>query len=227
MADLVQSLSDQRIQLGAEEIIRPMRFGSNWIKLRIGMRLSFNGIARLANGYFVVGVCQGSSASSGFTAASPTDYWGVSFGPGPTDFVYNLGSPQNYYFTNSGNPTLYHRLGTTSTNTNFGAASSYHSAAPARSIYMVTFTKTGGNIVAVPSNPANLSSVADATQAQLLNMMDDDAGSGWSAIYTNMNSWTLTLAQGGGGQAMDSVSIYWNHSTPTVEISDLCVVKLQ
>jgi hypothetical protein len=64
---------------------------------------------------------------------------------------------------------------------------------------------------------------AKARWYDLLRVAEDQGvSSAYSANYMKLQGGnTLT----GLSSNMDTLSIYWNKSTPTVEISDLCVVR--
>jgi hypothetical protein len=225
MANIVQFLSDNRIQMGAEEIFRPMAWGTRWSKLRIGMRIGINAQTSFNNGLFAVGVSQG---NLGYGSSAPTDYfggyWGGTTGPTPNTFAFTQGATVSFFTTQSGQITAVQRSGNQGGIGTIGASAANFAAGPNRSIYFCTITKGASYTITstVPTNPSN---AGDCSYATFLNMLDDDAGTSWTNYFA-ITTFSPTVPVGNSPQLMDTVTVYWNHSFPTIDISDLVVVRM-
>ena len=89
------------IRLLNEEFIRPMSFGDNWTKLRIGVLLGV-GNTRLCSGLVDIGVCSGTRRGVG--SGNPVNYVGGGWGGGNTGRVTQGNAPtypQGMSFTNT------------------------------------------------------------------------------------------------------------------------------
>jgi hypothetical protein len=233
MAYIVQNLSlaDQRIQLGAEEIVRAMEIGTNWTKIRIGMRLCMVGSATFAGGDLSVGVCQG---NKGKTPVDTTDAVGIQCGavtnPMSLTWTYSISLPTYAYFQhNFAGAHAFRKVGNQLANSLVGGSYvSMFVATPFlntnRCGFYVDITKSGSGLV-ISNWSANSASpvMADVSRyAHLVNMESENAISVSGQAY-NANGITLTTV--GGSFAWDSVFVTWNRSMPVIEINDLTVVR--
>ncbi len=219
MANIVESISgDRRIQLGAEEFIRPFSFGASWTKIRIGLRLSILGRTQINNALFAVGVCQG---YSGWNSPTPTDYFGFFYGGtgGPNAMSVTVGTV-TYYTTSSGQATAIHRTGGVQTQVSSGVSGGSIGAWPTRTAWFVTITKSATMTIQLNwlLNPA-----ADQSLLNFMLMEEDEAAN--AGLFSGWSSAAPTVSSGTSSGMMDSVSVSWNHSVPVMEISDLMVVK--
>lgn len=237
MAFIVEQYTgDQGIQIGAEDVIRPFSFGTNWQKIRIGCRLALNGYGSLGDtslygaaqaGGPRLGVCTG---SLGALASSTTDaVWGSYWAN--FDIVIAGTAPLRYYRPSSGSALFFfkgfQRVGTTSTI--FGSSSvttPSFSANPTalRSNYFIDFTKgTIGNSTIVMTfwynTVANV--VSDRTQGDFLAAMENEAAPALMSAYS-LSSPTLPTRF---VKDWDSMLVGWTRSTPTMCVYDICVVR--
>ena len=67
-----------------------------------------------------------------------------------------------------------------------------------------------------------MASLATAFYTLLRAGEDENLSTAFSATYTTT---AVTVAVTGLPAVMDTLSIYWNKSTPTVEISDISVIR--
>lgn len=233
MAYIVQNLSlaDQRIQLGAEEIVRAMEIGTNWTKIRIGMRLCVLSSAGFTGLDFSVGVCQGNKGKS---PVDTTDAVGIQAGgvtnPMNLTWTYSISLPTYAYIThNFSGAHAFRKVGNQLANSLVGGGTvTYIITAPFlntnRSAYYVDITKSPGSLVISNWQPPSMNPVmTDVSRyAHLVNMESENAISISGQSY-QANGITLTSV--GGSFAWDSVFVNWNRSLPVVEINDLTVVR--
>lgn len=233
MAYIVQNLSlaDQRIQLGAEEIVRAMEIGTNWTKIRIGMRLCFLGNATFNGGDFSVGVCQG---DKGKTAVDTTDAVGIQCGsvtnPMSVIWTYSVNLPTYAYFQhNYFGAHAFRKVGNQLTNSVAGGGSVAEFVATPfvntnRCGYYVDITKSPGSLVIAnwAAGSASPAMVDVSRYAHLVNMESENAISISGQAY---NSNGIVLTSVGGNYAWDSVFVTWNRSMPVIEVNDLTVVR--
>lgn len=224
MAFIVETITgDRRLQLGNEDFVRPMLIGTNWKKIRIGLRWAFNDTGGdILTAGFVAGVCQGTQYS--YSSPSCTDFIGVSLPGGATPdtiSLVRLTSTAVYYASpgNANGATIHKKVGAVTTvvamGLNYGA---YTNAVPSsyRSLYFIEITKGAPNYTVGVWN--QYQHQTDFSRATFIGMMDNESAPAPLAATS------ATPAYSGNG-LFDSVCLRWNKSTPTVEISDLTVVR--
>jgi len=224
--------SEQRVQLGADEIIRPMAWGTNWAKIRIGMRIAINTQQTFANAAFIVGVCQGNTA--GWTSTSTTDAIGISQG----NIFTNIYNTSWGYFSAFGGVNIGgtsgiccgRKVGANYTsNTAVNTASIYCAAQPlmgaARSIFLVDISKNFNGTISATTWGLDLSSVSqDCSRFWLLYQMENETAPKTPANsgLTSNGAASLSVA---GSLAWDNVFISWSRSVPIMEVCDVTVVR--
>jgi hypothetical protein len=222
-----QLIGEKCIQIGHEEIARGMSFGTDWIKIRVGVRMwmlpgiSMASIGGLSN-TLAVGISQGTSNL--FYSNDTTDYMAIALGQPRSILTYSTNGISSSDYTYPASSGAYYMLKTGNTVVS-GPAYSINSAAHVgagkniRSAIYVDFTKTifGYYLVTVYTHQAN---VTDQARSTFLSVMENDG--------------TLTAPQSSFGQAQipytgaglyDSVGVLWSRCYPAVEISDICVTR--
>ena len=226
---------DKRIQLGYEEIVRPLSMGTDWQSLRIGIRFAVNDSARvqITQLALLLGVCQG---NSGITATTTTDWIGGGlFGSllpsgttGGTSSTFTAGSP-NYF--SGGNQV--NALWKTGTNVTYGAFTGVTS-------FMVG-TGIGGAFGAQNMNHFYV----DIAKGNPTYSITDYYADGVANVQTNitdsifrqnMEKTATTPANTASGAAkaltytgsglFNSVSVSWWKAWPNIEIDSLWVVRI-
>ena len=225
---------DKRIQLGYEEIVRPLSMGTNWQSLRIGIRFAVNDAARVQINQFalLLGVCQG---NSGILATSTTDWIGGGlFGSllpsgttGGATSPFTAGTPN--YFAGSNQVSALWKTGVSIT---YGSVTSVTS-------YMVG-TGAGGSYLAQNMNHLYVDiakgspnySVTDYYADSIANVQTNITDSIFrqnmeraTATPTNTASGAKALAYTGSG-LFDSVSVSWWKAWPNIEIDSLWIVRI-
>jgi hypothetical protein len=224
MAYIVETIAgDKRIQLGNEDFVRPMGFGANWKKIRIAMRLAFNDSGSdITTAGFVVGVCQGTQYS--YSSANCIDFIGASIPGGATPDTISLTRTTStiLYYTSPGNSSgmaVHKKVGAVITAVSYGLnVTGYFNAVPTayRSLYFVDIAKGSPNYAINTWTQSQHQS--DFSRDTYISMLDNESAP------TPLASSAATPAYSGSG-LFDSVCIRWNKSTPTIEISDLTVVR--
>lgn len=228
MAYIVQnvSLADQRIQLGAEELIRGLDFGTNWGKVRIGMRVAVQANSSFTGLDFAVGVCQG---NKGYTATDTVDAVGARTGaianPMSVTWTYNANGYVSHNFVG---PFVFRKVGSQIVSSTFGGSyAAYMAAQPnvntVRTGYYVDITKSAGAITVSTWRPASaIPAQTDCSRyAHLVNMETENAISVAGQGY-NTDGLVLSI---GGSQAWDSLFVSWSRLMPVIEINDLTVLR--
>lgn len=229
MAQIVETIiGDRRIQLGNEEMIRQMSFGSKWSKLRIIVRFSINGTANITAPEFVVGVCCG--LTNGYKSSNTDFVFGLCI-PGfhssiQDNLNYNAGPPAWYQSSDSIGYDVTWRTGNTTTkNHPTGVSSFVASTANNPPACLAVDIVRIGTVYSVPAwyCPNSQAQVqAGNTQKQQFIGADSETGSPWS----NMTQATLTSSNSVSDPHMcDCVTVFWSKASPTAEISDLQVVR--
>ena len=234
MASIVENIiGDRALQLGSEEFVRKMAIGNNWNFLRIAARIQVNGLADIAAPRLQLGLCDGDQAT--FTSAN-CNYVGATL---------NVENSARWRFSSDtyrGGVTAItngalgvKKIINTTTEQALGVAIENYIAAASLgnpSLYFVDVLRASASSYTVYFNRCQLSQVTNAaanltsTYAFLRCAEDELLTSTFAANY--ITSYTAASADAtltGMSANMDTVSIYWNHSTPTVEISDLSIIR--
>ena len=226
-------LGDTRLQLGAEEITRPLQTGAQWTKIRIGVRMacltgnSMTNGGTLLGGTLCAGVCAG---SKGFSAVDCADAVGAWFGgvippynsvqwtyntPGYISAVSGL-----YAFRKSGSSIV--------SATALGGSAPMVIAWPltntvvSASYWDITRTTAATTTVAVfnPFSPSYITT--NVTRTQHLSNMESETNLGAGGNTYGSISATVTTTNA----AWDTVFLGWGRSSPVLEIHDLNVLRL-
>jgi len=229
MASIVENITGNKaLQLGNEEFVRKMTWGNNWNWLRIGCRASLNGSATLSTIRLQLGVANGdtdtwsSSNCAGYVAAC----CGAITNTGGTTLTWD---GTNYRYSGPGvnDSGATSKLGSTVSDTQGGTngtlryiASSAGGSNP--SILMADIVRVGGGTYTCYWRTVTSTQLAQLpTFYDFLRCMEDNSLSSYAPTYiggaSGMNRTTV--------DNLDTLSVYWNYSTPTIEIADLCVVR--
>jgi len=224
-----------RLQLGREEVIRPLAMGTNWQKIRIGVRLCISDAFRGTGlgtpfGFGLgLGVCQGSTTS--FLADTVTDWIGggaLGQTAAPSGSLVFAASTPNTFALNGGRPNALWKVGSTYTFTAEDSAQQFFVGSGTGGAYAGQFMSqmyldiTKGS----PNYTIQLwyNSTAGAAQTNITN----------TAFLTNMeNQATPTGMQPAGAKSLayigaglfDCLSIVNFKSWPNTEIDSLAVVR--
>ena len=106
MAFILQNSDDRRIQVGGEELLRPLSFGTNWTRLRVGYRFRLNASFTIPAGILMVGLCQG---AQGFLSPSTTDYLGMQVGNVVAGVIWTMTTGGAYPYVVMGNNSITYR----------------------------------------------------------------------------------------------------------------------
>jgi hypothetical protein len=225
MAAIV-NVSDKRFQLGREDWVRTMSIGTNWTKIRVGVTWAINGVAAFPNGFFLIGLCQG-----GIPYSSPNciDFVGRtantmsvannSYTSTPVGSQsYNVGNSPSYFFFKKG-------TGLTATTT--GASdneSVWAGASGKKTAVFMDFIKNGDTTIGNSLWYHNVTT--PNTDWNTLQRFLQDAESE-NAIPNLAGGGIFTGGVTGSNQLWDSVNLYWNKSSPTIEIGAVVVIKFR
>lgn len=224
MAAIVETLvGDKRLQLGVEEFVRPFAFGNNWNYIRVGVRMAVGGSATITNAQLQIGVCSGTTAT--FNNANTTDYIGAHLGNGfgAATFTYNAGPPAYYNISNQF--ILVRRVGNTNTTTGIGSNNYFLSAVASganRSLFMVDFLRLNSTSMTIKPWIAGSSTAAQTDAVPYIL---------WRCAENEVNPFTAFVSAGANfdtvacGSFYDTVSIYWNKASPTIEVSEIMVMR--
>lgn len=228
MASIVENITgDKALQLGNEEFVRKMAIGNNWNKLRIGMRVLVNGTGDIANPRLQLGVCSGDTNT--FASTNCTGYAGASLQPRVSNNMTYSGGVYTYGQAAALPPCLsIKKLVNTVTEANFsGTADGFLPSATLGTVALcfVDIVRASASSYTVAWQRCSTSVMASLATSlyTLLRVGEDEAlSSSFSTTYTT----TVTpVTVTGLPSIMDTVSIYWNKSTPTIEISDISIIR--
>lgn len=228
MASIVENISgDKALQLGGEEFVRPLSCGNNWNKIRIGIRLGMNGTTPLPAGAqrLAMGLCSGTQYT--YQSASCVSWAGISWGINPGS-GWSYDAINNYYGVYAGGSVSYAtgKVGATITDTSTGNNSQHNirgTAASAPSIIMVELVRvSSSSYTARGMMPAGQITQTPRFYDLIRSMEDEVVTGGYAVTFVDfLGAASVT----GLGSSLDTLSIYWNKLTPTIEISDICVLR--
>lgn len=229
-----QFVGDRGIQLGVEDVIRPFSFGTNWSKIRLGVRWAANGYAKIPDGPTLqpqvlpgIGVCTGNNAmySGTCTDAVLIPIWTVG-----SATTYAGTAPNNYY-TQAGAvaPLIQQRTGSTTIAGTGGFSTvtgSSISANPTllRGGFFWDITKGTIGAAGITTGGAYITAaqaVVDMSRGTFLANMENESGCTGSTFVT-----------GGAGSLptrfvkdWDSMFVHWIRAVPTLCVYDMTVVR--
>lgn len=223
------AIQDERIVLSNSQFARPFTIAT-WTTLRIALRLSMNNTgANIITPAFYVGI---SSGSTNLIMDATTTHWcGLKTNGTWNYFLAAGGAPTQYYGLN---PRATKRVGSTTTD-NATPTITTASCIPAnaaiamRCLYFVDITRVGYpgsgsysfNTKLIYDSGASASN--DVSVANFTDKADDVSPTQTSHLAGTAK--TLTVDEGTNG-VFNHVNCGWDQATPTIEISDLAVVKI-
>ena len=229
MASIVETISgDRALQLGNEEFVRKMAIGNNWNKLRLGMRVLVNGTGDIVTPRLQMGVCSGDTDT--FASTNCTGYAGATLrgrNSGNMTYsagVYTYGQAAAVPFALS-----VKKLVNTVTESNFvGTSDGFLPSATLgnAALCFVDIVRASSSSYTVSWARCSTSAMASLVTdfyTLLRTGEDENLSTTFSSTYTVAN--TIPISVTGLPAVMDTLSIYWNKSTPTVEISDISVIR--
>lgn len=223
------SLLDSRIQLSAEEITRPIAFGTNWVKARVGVRLIIQATQSISNyGDLWIGLCQGpygmlTNNTVDAVAAHPGANLGAS--ASMTWASGSVATTSNCYIARKVGASLVAGQGSNL----FGNPSTYLVASPAvnttRSAFYVDFVKSTSLMTMTLWAPTTTTAVSfDIPRYQHLANMENEGGPGYAGVSFNYNYAATSFATAA-TQPWDTVCVSWTRTQPVIEIDDITVVR--
>jgi hypothetical protein len=221
IVDLYSTRTDKGIQIGNEEILRPMSIGTNWQKIRVGIRLGITGPAAPITGCFIgYGVCTG---LNGWKNNNIQEWVGAGFGNLIESSVYTYTIATPPYYTNGGitMPGLTRINGVTTVRT--GSSTTGYLPANAlttRTAYYVDIQKGTPYTVITYQASSIGNAQTDITQSLFIQGMESDSTPTGTTSPVS-GTWTHP-----GPGLMDTVSVHWNRSTPAMNIFDIAVARI-
>lgn len=228
-----QFIGDRAIQLGNEELIRPMSFGTNWARLRVGITCAYSGgqttlaAGNSQGGLFgpLLGVCTGSTGRLSLVA---TDVIWTSWWSGGQNLTYS-GTTPNFYFDPSGTTAIaaWQRVGSTTANgtgfTNVRACVSANQNA-LRTFFAFDITKGSagvGTYSLTMYSQINTQITTDFTRAAFIAAMTNDG------TPTNTTGLGTALGYCGLRSVKDWNSVYIAHSRsqPALTVYNMAVAR--
>lgn len=226
-----QFVGDRSVQLGCEDFVRPMPWGTNWTKIRIGIRLATNGYATIGGWsgcapFPRIGVCTGSQAT---WAGTSTDcmVWTALTWNGTGN--YSGSAPNNYYFFTGGstNVAMFQKVGSA-----FNYLASYWSASVCwsanptalRSCWFLDIYKPSNafnNITATVYLPNSTQVLVDCTRSNYLAMLENETAPANLTGTGGANYGTMSRTN----KDWDSVFVAGMRAVPTTEFFDISLVR--
>lgn len=222
-ADIITTAGDKRISLtGSQPMVRVMNIGSDWTKLRIGMRLAVNSSGLNLDGatQLALGVCAGTASPYG-DPVSTTHF--IGWRRAVSTWTYNAGPPA--YFSSSGGFNLIKKVGITVTsNPGTEYAQAIISADPTvMQGVVIQLMKFGGTMRFWATHQAGLS-FSNLTDDLLYNYVNEESRfsdmipSGWS--WGAASGFLSVAFDEGVDGALNCLNLYWNGADP-LEVSGL------
>lgn len=216
--------TENRLVLGNEEYVRQMGItGAHWTKLRISIRFVFQDTgSSVVSSSFLLGLCEGTTNT--YRSANTTGYIGVGW------YVNSTMTWSGGYYSNANNTLdIVRRVGNSTTNTSCSTNYTYWRYGSGCNLFEVDFVKVGGNNLFIGVAKPTNSGVGPAfSRYDFLYYLEMETTAP-STYETNYMAWTTGLAtvayNGNDLNALDTVSVSWNKSTPAIEVADIAVLR--
>lgn len=223
MAWLYQAnTSTKGIQMGNEEWSHRMSIGTNWTKLRIGVRIAVptvQGFDGPVTGSFILGVTQGTQ--NVFKSPTCTEFMGFVLGNVSTS-SWSYGVNGTGYVFNP-RPVVINKLEGVVTVRNTGSANYYISANNnVRTMAFVDITKNSAtNYTIAPFLPGNTTqAVADNGLTNFIWSMESNT------TPLNCNTVVTGTFDYTGPGLMDSIYFGWERSVPPITLFDIAACRV-
>jgi hypothetical protein len=215
MAQII-SVLDKQIALGSEQYIRPMAWGSNWEKIRIGIRYNLYGSQWLPDGAsgLGIGLCHQSAQYHDANA----DMVFYRQGLGYSIYWYS----GNYFLYNQGQAGVIAKVGSNLTTVALGSnTNSTFGGAGNRFLMLLDVVKSGTSFT-LNCWPASLEGYWNATVNDLYSAMESVGNS-----IPKLSAFGSGTANYAGSGLLDSVWIGWQTTVPQVPfcISEVLVSR--
>lgn len=231
-----QLVGDHGMQIGCEEVIRPMSIGTSWTRLKIGIRFALTATAGLPvtnaqalNAQFKLGFCTGTTGSIGnVTDAIWAEYWSNSvgnqiayLGTAPNKYVAQAaGSINTYAYQRVGNTTIPFSSASTHSNVAVSASPSVlHSCA----MWILDKGTASTTVSTLAYWMSAAQAVTDMTRSAFLLAMELDGTP--SSMTAGSTISAVTLPAGRYTKDWNSAFVGWSRSTPSMTVYDLCIMR--
>lgn len=222
MASIVENIiGDRAIQLGNEEFVRKLSFGGGWNSCRVGVLMRIFGDLTVTNQRFQIGFNYGDQDT--FMSNNCAGYVGVKYNYNG-NFTYE--SANKRYNCGSGyvNSHVQKQGSTISDSLYAGSSTQMYAAAatsPAPHMWLLAGSRTTATTYTLQGTYVTAANLAfSPTTGDLLAIMESEA-----ALSNNFCTAGISkVSTGSLPSSMDTLSIYWNHNIPVVEIYAICVV---
>jgi hypothetical protein len=228
----ISSILDKKVALSNGFIAREMSIGSDWTKLRIGMRLSVDllgGSSNLVGVKLYAGLCSGTANTVG--QATTTNFIGVRAGGATGEgYTYAAGPPKKIT-RNGGGGGMMKKVGSTITAGSADGNLFYNFAdvsANVRLAWLLEITKGSPNYTAQVINNNNGTLGADISYTSLASAMDAGTMAGaqtaLGGVYGLSGSLSLAFDEVAG--ALNAVNISWSHTSAKLEVSEVLYARI-
>jgi hypothetical protein len=223
MASIVQNIiGDQAVQIGNEEFVRKLSFGGSWNYCKVGLLMRVFGDTTVNNCRFQIGFNSGDQNT--LMSNNCAGYVGVKYCYNTVmsyDAVNKRFNVSSNYFNDhvqKQGATLSETLSAGATGAQYFAAAT--SAGPM--IVVLTATRTTATTYTLMGTYASAAQIVNVpTQGDLLAGMDtEDLGRLGSFCTAGISK----VSTGSLPSNMDTLSVYWNHNIPVLEIYAMSVV---
>lgn len=223
-AEIITTAGDKRISLtGSQPMVRVMNIGSNWTKLRIGMRMAVDSSGVNLDGattQLALGVCSGTASPYG-DPISTTHF--IGWRRAANNWIHNAGPPA--YFSSAGGFNLIKKVGVTVTaNPGEEYSQAIISADPAAMQGVVIQLMKFGGTMRFWATHRSLAGFSNLTDDLLYTYVNE------KSRFSDMipTGWSWALASGFMSVAFDEsadgplncLNLYWTGADP-LEVSGL------
>jgi hypothetical protein len=219
--------TDLRAKLTNGQLIRNLSVLDNWNHIRLGLQLSFDGVAAQA-GTPILAFGMNSGNALGYADAG-ANFLGIRPNVAITSWLWNAGAPA-YFNTQSTWKLTKSLSGVVTDAAHGGGAGFYFSSAvdTIRSALLVDITKGAPNYTINSAGPQSTGAAqTDVTDALFLTMMEATNLSDVSTIVTGYAANVAgTIAFDEVAGLLDSICIYWDKTATPCEISSIRYRKI-
>lgn len=219
-------VDDVRAALSNSTLRRLLSIGTNWTKVRVGIRFSLldTGAELTSTPMLAMGVCSGTANPVNNGSATTDNFVGMR--TTATSWTRNAGPPP-YYLNGAYTVRAAKRVGTTwgytaGTN-NFWYAWYIPTGTGLRQMLCVDVTKGSPNFTINMFARGNNSPQSDITKEDFLGKVALADPGNWNGHYLGTPN-TVAVDEATNGY-LNAANVAWDRSNPKIEISDLAVVR--
>lgn len=228
VTSFISGANKQRIQMGAEELIRGHSFGNRWTRLRFSVHFSVLCRAPVPGSNIVFGLCQG---ATGWSQPNCVDAVGLWFGNQQTSPYSATVSQSTTTYLYAAGSAAFRKVGSTfaATGSGGGGVQLFLAEYPniLKNVIVYDFFKnTVSNVMTITSwvPQSNGAGATDIARFAFLDNIQNPDNPTFGGLYGGITASSVSL--GTSARAWDNIFFSWNKSVPVVEVGEIVGIMM-